>query len=158
MLISVVGAEEMPKSLLDNIQITADNMQYDPSNKSATARGNVKLVYMVNGLPVTLTSTTLHAQFDDSGNLTNATAEDNVEVTYDLSHLSAQTCTHDFKKQRTVCTGPDVVLTKNNDIMHGNVATLDISTQVFKMHATEKNQVTGIIHPEPPTDRKRRLS
>ncbi len=147
MLISIGTTEELPKALLDNIQITAHNMQYDPSNKSATAKGNVMLVYIVNGLPVTLTSTTLHAKFDDSGKLTKVTAEDDVEVTHDTSHLYAQTCTHDFDKQRTVCTGPDVILTKNNDKMHGNVATLDTSTQVFTMHTTGKNQVTGIIHP-----------
>ncbi len=151
MLIGIGATEEMPKALLDNIQITADNMQYDPSNKSATAKGNVKLVYIINSLPVTLTSTILHAQFDDSGNLTNVTAEDNVEITYETSHLYAQTCTHDFDKQSTVCTGPDVILTKNNDKMHGNKATLDTSTQVFTMHTTGKNQVTGIIHPAPPT-------
>ena len=142
-----VATGEVPKTPLDNIQITADSMQYDPSNKQALAKNNVKLMYMVKNLPVTLVADNMMAYFDDSGKLIKAVAEGNVAITYNGAKLYAQTCTHDFNKEQTVCTGQDVTIIKGGDEVHGTKATLDINTQVFTMHATEQNQVKGIIYP-----------
>lgn len=139
---------EGAKNPLDNIQITAKSMQYDPSNKQAFANNNVKLIYMVNNLPVILASDNMRAYFDDSGRMLKVIAEGNVLVTYNDSNLYAQTCTHDFNKEQTTCTGPDVKIIKGTDEIHGTIATLDINTQVFTMHAEGQNQVTGIIYPD----------
>jgi len=141
-------SEEAPKNPLDNIQITADSMQYDTSHKHAQAQGNVRLTYMVKSMPVTLTATDLRAQFDDNGKLIDVVAEGNVKITYDETHLNAQTCTHNFNSQQAVCVGPDVKLTQNRNELHGNKATLDFATQVFTMHANESSQITSIIYPE----------
>lgn len=137
---------EPQKSPLDNIKITADNMQYDPANKQALAKDNVKLIYMVKNLPVTLTSDSMLAYFDDSGKLLKVIAEGNVVIVYNGSNLYAQTCTHDFNKEQTICTGPDVKINRGKDEVRGTIATLDINTQVFTMHA-DVQQVTGIIYP-----------
>ena len=143
---------EAPKNILDNIQITADSMQYDTSRKHAHAHGNVKLIYKVKGQPVTLTATDLQAHFDEDGKLVKSVAEGNVEIETESengkSHLCAQTCTHDFNTHQVVCDGTDVKLTQKNNELLGNKATLDFDTQVFTMHADAKKQITSVIYPE----------
>ena len=147
-LTTLCFCEEIPKNALDDIQITADSMQYDTAHKQAHAHGNVKLTYKVKGTLVTLTATDLQAQFDDVGKLVKAIAQGQVEIEYDKTHLYAQTCTHNFNNSQTLCEGQDVKITQNNNELHGNKATLDFTTQVFTMHANEHDQITSVIYPE----------
>ena len=143
---TVCFGEEIPK--IDDIKITADNMQYDTLKKSAHANGNVKLSYYVNGLPVTLTAINLKAQFDDDGTLVKVVADGDVKIEHDGSCLYAQDCTHNFNDQKAVCVGNDVKLAKNNNEIHGNTAIIDFSTQIFAMESNSNNQISSVIYPE----------
>ncbi len=154
LLINVCICEEpAPKNPANDIQIKADNMQYDTSHKHADASGNAKLSYMVKNSLVTLKSNNLHAEFDDKGNLTNAIAEGNVEIEYDATKLYATRCVHNFNTNVAVCTGDDVKLIQEKNEVHGTEATLDIATHVFTMQASQ-DQVTCVVYPKQKEDKQ----
>ncbi len=157
LFISVCVCEEpaKKKDAANDIQIKADNMQYDTSHKHADATGNARLSYVVNNALVTLKSNDLHAQFDDHGNLTNATAEGDVEIEYDNTRLYATKCVHDFNTNIAICTGDDVRLIQDKNEVHGKKATLDIPTHVFTMQASQEDQVTCIVYPKQKEDKNK---
>lgn len=138
---------ESIKDSASDIQIKADNMQYDTSHQHANANGNVQLSYIVKESFVTLKAHDLHAQFDEQGNLTNAVANGDVEIEYSSTKLYAQRCVHDFNTNQAVCTGEDVILIQDKNEVHGTEATLDIPTHVFTM-ANQQDQVTCVIYPK----------
>ncbi len=142
------GEAPQKKDSTNDIKINADQMQYDTSHQHADASGNVKVSYVVKGSPVTLKTNDLHTVFDEKGNLTNATAQGQVEIDYDGTKLYATECTHDFNANHAVCTGDDVVLIQDNNELHGTKATLDIQTHVFTMQASQQDQVTCIVYPK----------
>lgn len=152
--ISICVCEESKKDSAGDIQIKADNMQYDTSHKHADASGNARLSYMVKNSLVTLKSNNLHAEFDDKGNLTNATAEGNVEIEYDNTKLCATKCVHNFNTNIAVCTGDDVKLIQEKNEVHGTEATLDIPTHVFTMQASQQEQVTCVVYPKQKEDKQ----
>lgn len=152
--ISICVCEEPAKDSADDIQIKADNMQYDTSHKHADASGNARLSYMVKKSLVTLKSNNLHAEFDDKGNLTSATAEGDVEIEYDNTKLYATKCVHHFNTNVAVCTGEDVRLIQNKNEVHGTKATLDIPTHVFTMQASQQGQVTCVVYPKQKEDKQ----
>lgn len=147
-------AKEPVKDPANDIQIKADNMKYDTSHKHADASGNARLSYMVKNSPVTLKSDDLHAEFDDKGNLTAATAEGNVEIEYDNTKLYATKCVHNFETNVAVCTGDDVHLIQEKNEVHGREATLDIGTHVFTMQASQEDQVTCVVYPKEKEDKQ----
>ena len=140
--------EKALKKLPDNVQVTADNMEYDTQKKHANASGNVRLSYEIGGKSVVLTSDYLQAKFDDDGKLIEAIAKNNVAIIYDGSCLSAEVCTHDFNSQQALCTGSDVKLTQDKNELHGNSATIDFAGQVFTMRADGRHQITSVIYPQ----------
>ena len=136
----------------DDIQINADSMDYDTSQKHAQAKGNVTLSYKLKGLPIKLKADALQAQFDEHGKLLHAFAEGNVEIDYDKTILHATKCEHDFNKNKAICTGEEVKLIQRNDgqnnEMLGKEATLDFPAQVFKMHSTGQEQISCVVYPK----------
>lgn len=132
----------------DNIQINAENMEYNTSQKEADASGNVILRYFINGEPVILKAKNLHAVFDDAGNLMNAEAKGNVEIDYKATRLQATKCAHDFNQNIAVCTGNDVILLQDKNEVHGKSATLDIKAHVFTMQTDQQEQINCIIYPK----------
>lgn len=152
--ISMCVCEESVKNSTDDIQIKADNMQYDTSHKYADASGNARLSYMIKNSIVTLKSNHLHAEFDDKGNLTNAIAEGDVEIEYDNTKLYATKCVHTFNTNVAVCTGNDVKLIQEKNEVHGTEATLDIPTHIFTMQASQQEQVTCVVYPKQKEDKQ----
>jgi len=148
-LISACFGEEITKqNSANDIQIKAENMQYNTSRNQADASGSAILSYIVNNELVTLKADKLHAEFDKSGNLTSAIAEGGVEIDYKDTKLLATKCLHDFNKNVAVCTGEDVRLLQDKNEVHGTQATLDIQTHVFTMQTDSQEQVSCVVYPK----------
>lgn len=140
--------EEMTSKndIADNIQINAENMEYNTSQKEADAKGNVILRYIVNDTPVILKADSLHAVFDDHGNLVKAIVEGRVEINYKDTKLHATKCIHNFDQNTALCTGDDVELLQDKNELHGKEATLDIKAHVFTMQTDQQEQVSCLIY------------
>lgn len=149
-----VCGEAPKKDSVNDIQIKADNMQYNTAHNQADASGNAILYYIVNNSLVTLKAYDLHADFDEHGNLTSAIAKGHVEIEYKDTRLLATKCTHNFNENVAVCTGEDVQLLQDKNELHGKEATLDIQTHVFTMQTDPQEQVTCIVYPKKKEDKK----
>jgi len=148
-LISICFCEETTKrNSVNDIEIKAENMQYNTSRNQADASGSAILSYIVNKALVTLKADKLHAEFDESGNLTSAIAEGSVEIDYKDTKLLATKCVHDFNTNVAVCTGEDVQLLQDKNEVHGKEAALDIQAHVFTMQTDPQEQVSCVVYPK----------
>lgn len=129
----------------DLVLTASDSFVYNRKNGNFTATGDAHAVQTKDNQDIRASNLT--ASFTNNNDLEAMNASGNVTITAGADVIKGDKANYDAIARTAEVTGQDVTLTRDQNVLTGNRATVDLNTNVSKLYGAVDKPATATFYP-----------